>query len=168
MWRGGHPRYTEGWVRHLRVSMLVAAIAGLGGVAGCIPQDVGCNRDDDCSSGAECSNTHECLEPSSLMRVELRWTVNGLEPNPDDESICFDAGIARLAITYTDNDTADAPLQTTYDPVPCSLARTVYTKLPTWYDEVELAAWGTDGRLLTTETATIAWPETIVVFDLQP
>jgi hypothetical protein len=152
--------------RILVAGLALGALAG--GVAGCIPPDAGCNQDVDCSSGAQCSNTHECLAPSELMRIELLWTVNGVQPNPEDESICLDAGIARLTITYSDYDTADAPLQITYDPVPCALARSVYTKLPTWFDEVELAAWGSDGEFLTSETATLSGPETIATFDLQP
>ena len=148
---------------YLTSSLVAVVLAGAAG--SCIPDDAGCNVDDDCGAGL-CANTHECLDPGSLMRVELRWTIGGVAVNPNDATACTDAAIERLSVTFRDDDSAEG-LATTYDPVPCNLGRMVYTRMPTWFDSLTLVGWSDDG-VLANDSGSLAGPETILDLDLVP
>jgi hypothetical protein len=76
------------------------------------------------------------MSSSNVRAVHVTWTING---SAADATSC--ASSPDLDIYFY---TAHEGSNWGYAPVPCREGRFTVDKLPTWFDEVELAgAWGT-------------------------
>jgi len=106
----------------------VAAVA----LAGC-PAGDECERDWDCGGGDVCANTHECVSASEVRRVEINWTLFGSPASPGN---C--TGVDRMELTVRNAATDD---NATYSPVPCSVGRFVFDKLPLRFDSAAMSAF---------------------------
>ncbi len=108
------------------------AMLAVPALAGC-PGGAACEQDWDCSSGLVCANTHDCVSASEVRRVEVRWTLYGQVPTA---ASC--APIDRMELTVRDSQTDDTA---TYSPVPCSIGRFVFNKLPLNFDSAAMSAF---------------------------
>jgi hypothetical protein len=117
-----------------------------------------CETDADCDG--ECSRINECVEAGSAIRVELAWTVAG-EPPSDESCAPFEA----LEVFFYDGGRE----ATSYAPIPCTLSRSTYDKMPPRLDRIDLAAYGSGGVILDSQSAELEpTGTTTVTFDLQP
>ncbi len=131
------------------LAMLPAVLA----LAGC-PGGAACEQDWDCSGGLVCANTHACVSASEVRRVEVRWTLYGQVPTA---ASC--APIERMELTVRDSQTDDTA---TYSPVPCSIGRFVFNKLPFHFDAAAMSAF-TGGVFAESDQGVIAADGTVTL-----
>jgi hypothetical protein len=150
-------RATGGARRRVDTSVKQLFLLGLTLVAGgCFSRSGECETDADCDG--VCARTGDCVD--SAIAVTVEWTVAGAAPTAES---C--APVAELEVVFY----ADDREQTSYAPVPCTLGRTNYDKMPPWLDRVDLVAHDDDGRILDIGHGDIApTGATTVTIDLQP
>jgi len=125
--------------------------------AGCLtPGSDNCRLDSECPG--ECANTGDCVPAGSTRFVRIHWTVHGATP---DETSC--SPIAELEVAFSGDGDGSS-----YRPVPCEVGQITFTKLPAWFDTVEVSAWSEAGILLCRFEAAIAEPNLVMSIDLQP
>lgn len=102
---------------------LAGALAGaaLLGATGCPGEDSSCEVDADCSGEHVCARSHECLLPSQVRRVQVRWTIRGAEAS---EATCapVDPLTIQFAATREDN--------LKYEPLACAAGLFTIDKMP--------------------------------------
>lgn len=117
-----------------------------------------CQTDADCDG--ECSRINECVEAGSAIRVELSWTVAGAAPS-EENCAPFEA----LEVFFYDGEDEAS----SYAPIPCTLARSTYDKMPPRLDRIDLAAYGSGGVIVDSQNALLEpTGTTTVTFHLQP
>lgn len=126
--------------RFLALGLVLAA-------GGCFSRSTDCEADHDCDGEGVCTRTGDCVAAGTAIAVAVEWTVGGAAPS---EASC--APLAELEVVFY----ADQHEATSYAPVPCSLGRTNYDKMPPWLDQVELIAYDGDGRIVASGKADIA------------
>lgn len=134
---------------------LVAGLAALSALGGCVLAGTRCESDSDCD-GEFCARNGECT--SSLVFVRAAWTVGG---QPPTEASC--APHPWLSITFTDRNYDE---ELTYEPIRCTLGQITFDRMPTRYDEVELRARDAEGVLVTSHRSAIEPPMVMIDWDL--
>lgn len=139
------------------VLALALGLAAAGCFSRSAPEE--CVGDTDCG-GDECARTGECIESGTAIRVVVEWTIAGGAPS---EESC--APISELGVLFYDGDREDA----SYIPIPCSIARTVYDKMPPRLTRVELFAYDDAGGVIDSGGGMLeSSGETVIAVDLQP
>jgi hypothetical protein len=152
----------------------LARIAGLclaGALAGCLAGSLTgclagtgdeCTADADCSRDGECTRTGECVPDGGAVRIEVRWTVNGVAPSPSSPEPC--AAIGELEILFLDPGGEEE----NFRPVPCDLGQSVFDKMPPRFESVEVIAYDEDEGVLDSTEQELAAGDSVVEVDLVP
>lgn len=133
---GGQPAYR--WVGRTVVKLALALVVLA--ASGCFTGgSAECASDGDCAGDDECARTGECVAAGEAIEVVVEWTIEGAAPTADS---CAPAG--DLEVVFYEGDTE----ATSYAPIPCTLGRTTYDKMPPRLDRVELFAYDDRGAVL--------------------
>jgi hypothetical protein len=136
------------------VKLALAALAALA-ASGCLSGgSAECASDGECAGGDVCARTGECVPAGGAIEVVVEWTVGGAAPDADR---C--APVAELEVVFYDGREE----ATSYAPVPCTLGRTTYDKMPPRLDRVELFAYDDRGAVLDSDSAAIDGTTTVSV-----
>jgi hypothetical protein len=122
----------------------MAALAAAGCFSGGSAE---CASDGDCAGGDVCARTGECVSAGEAIEVVVEWTVGGSAPTADSCAPASD-----LEVVFYDGEEE----ATSYAPVPCTLGRTTYDKMPPRLDRVQLVAYDDGGSVLDIDEADIA------------
>ncbi len=133
------------------VFLALAALAAAGCFSGGSAE---CASDGDCAGGDVCARTGECVSASDAIEVVVEWTVGGAAPTADSCAPASDLEV----VFYDGQEEA-----TSYAPVPCTLGRTTYDKMPPRLDWVELFAYDAGGAVLDSDSATIDGSTTVAL-----
>jgi hypothetical protein len=129
--------------------MRIAALALMAGLAGCslTPGGSGgeCQNDSQCGDDV-CARSGECLALSGIREVTIKWTVNGVAPDPSSCTTHPDL--------FVQFDGADYGDTLRFAPVPCRQGSFFVDKLPKRYVQVELGSEGSVGDVSTIDAAT--------------
>ena len=118
----------------MRIAAALAAIA----LAGCFPEGTyECDLDGDCSAGEVCARTHECVLPSEVRAVNVRWAIEG---QLDTQTGCRNVGLRDLEIEFS-----GAGQDLRFAPVPCQGGSYFIDKLPSSYSTVQLTGTASGG-----------------------
>jgi hypothetical protein len=124
------------------MSMRYAAFALMASLAGCslVGNGTGgeCVNDQQCGDDV-CARSGECLAPSSVRQVQVRWTMNGAAA---DATSC--AAHPNLFLQFNGPDYGDV---LRFAPVPCKAGSFFVDRLPRRYQQVELGPEGATGDL---------------------
>ena len=112
----------------MRLGIVAACLAA--SLAACFPGPECGPQGGECGGDYVCADTHECLPPDQVRRVQIRWTIEGQAP---DATVCDSMG--DLSLTVRSRSTEDAR---TYAPVPCFTGLFTFSALPTIFDEATL------------------------------
>ena len=125
----------------VRLALALAALL----LAGCLSgSSRECASDADCDE--VCARTGECIAADSAIEVVVEWTMAGAAPS---DASC--QPVAELeAIFYAGQEEA-----TSFAPIPCTLGRTTYDKMPSRLDRVELIAHDDRGAVLDSGSGSI-------------
>ena len=113
-----------------------------------------CAGDGDCAGDDECARTGECVAAGEAIEVVVEWTIAGAAPTADS---CAPAG--DLEVVFYEGDTE----ATSYAPIPCTLGRTTYDKMPPRLDRVELFAHDERGGVLDSDSSAIDGTTTVAM-----
>ncbi|HYU15962.1 MAG TPA: hypothetical protein VEL05_07825 [Candidatus Acidoferrum sp.] len=146
------------WLRPVFLFVVASPIGQLGCLTGAL-----CTADTDCVEDHECTRTGECVPAGTAIRVVVRWTVNGQAPSPMRPEPCEPIG--ELEVVFHDGSLQPQ----NYRPVPCNFGRTVYDKMPSRFDSVEVIAYDPADRFLDAAEEMLARSgETDIEVDLTP
>ena len=130
-WRlGAVPRSLARW--GLLVGM--GALLLVGGT-GC-PGDKACEVDADCGSEV-CARSHECLPPSQVRRVQVRWTIQGAAATA---ATCEPVDPLTIQFLATPKDSLK------YEPLACSAGLFTIDKMPSRMITVDISGPRVGGR----------------------
>lgn len=119
--------------------MRILVLVAVAGLAACFPPSTyDCNQDPECGSGEVCARTHECLAPSEVRALRVRWTIDS---QPDTAAACAALAIGDLTIVYSGGGGESL----TFTPVPCPGGLYFIDKLPVRFSQVELSGFAGDG-----------------------
>lgn len=134
------------------VVKLALPLAALG-LSGCLSgSSRECQADADCAGGDVCARTGECVAAGDAIEVVVEWTVGGAAPSA---ASCAPAAALEV-IFYAGEEEA-----TSYAPVPCTLGRTTYDKMPPRLDRVELLAHDDGGAVIASDSGAIDGTTTV-------
>lgn len=101
-----------------------------------------CTNDQQCGDDV-CARSGECLAPSNVRQVQIRWTMNG---EAADSATC--AAHPNLFLQFIGPDYGDT---LHYAPVVCSQGSFFVDRLPRRYQQVELGVEGRTGDIVAIE-----------------
>ena len=99
------------------------------------PDGAYCTADTDCGHGDVCAHSHECLPPSDVHSITIRWTI---DHQPAKATSC--AGIDHLDVGY--EDSTDATSRILFSPVSCVEGLFPNDKWPIRFDTADVFAQG--------------------------
>ncbi len=135
----------------MKLSLALALVATSGCFSGGSAE---CAGDGDCSGDGVCARTGECVAADQAIEIVVEWTVGGAAPTAD---LCAPA--SELEVVFYDGQEE----ATSYAPVPCTLGRTTYDKMPPRLDRVELFAYDDRGAVIDSDSAAIDGPTTVAI-----
>jgi len=137
----GNPTGRVGISTVVRLALALAAAL----LAGCFSHSSReCASDADCDQ--ICARTGECIAADSAIEVVVEWTVAGAAPS---DVSCQPAAELEV-IFYAGQEEA-----TSFAPIPCTLGRTTYDKMPSSLDRVELIAYDEGGAVIDSGSGSI-------------
>lgn len=121
-------------------AMRFASLSLVAALAGCSLTSSGtggeCMNDQQCGDDV-CARNGECLAPSNVREVQVRWTMNGATATAET---C--AAHPNLFVQFSGPDYGDTMR---FAPVPCRQGSFFIDRLPKRYQQVELGVEGSSG-----------------------